>query len=884
MPDTQSPVEVFCSYAHADERWRKKLDTHLSMLKRQGLISTWSDRQISAGTDWKHDLDTHLNRASMILLLISPDFLASDFCYSVEMKRALERHQTGEARVIPILIRPVDWKGAPFAHLQALPTEAKPISAWSNKDTAFADVAAGIRRAIEDLSQLAISLPQSDFPPIWNVPLARNPFFTGREELLARLHTQLRAGQISALSQPQAISGLGGIGKTQLAIEYAYQFRQEYQAVLWARAESTEALTSSYLTLATLLKLPERNAQEQDITIQAVKVWLQTHQGWLLVLDNADEPDELTSFLPPIVGGHLLLTTRATALRRLGIAQPIEISLFSVEQGALFLLHRAGLLAPDAPLEQISLSEQERARQLSRELGGLPLALDQAGAYLEATKISLETYQSIYQQHTMELLNERRGQDHPNPVATTWALSFQRVEEKSAAAADLLRVCAFLAPDAIGEEILSEGAEELGPVLAPVATNAYLLGQAIETLRAYSLLERDPVTRTLAVHRLVQSIVRAALPVEIQRVWMQHVVLAVNATFPFIEMENWPVCERLLPHALLCASWIAQTQMASSEAARLLNQTAAYLKNRARYEEAEPLLQRALAIQEKVLGPEHPNTALGLNNLAYLYNDQGKYTEAEPLLQRALAIYEQALGPEHPDTATSLNNLAYLYYSQGKHTEAETLYQRALAIRERVLGPEHPDTAQSVNNLALIYYNQGKDEEAEVLYRRALAICEQVLGPEHPDTATSLNNLALFYYSQSKNEEAEALLQRALTIRERMLGPEHPDTATSLNNLADLYNSQNRHAEAGMLYQQALAIRERMLGPEHPDTATSLNNLAYLYYSQSRYAEAKPLLQQALATYERVLGPEHPTTRTVRANYFSLLQSLGPSEYHSGEA
>jgi TIR domain len=343
MPDSSTPVEVFYSYAHEDEAFRKTLDKHLSLLQRQDLITAWHDRRILPGTDWSQAIDEHLERASVILLLISADFLASDYCYGIEMQRALQRHQANEARVIPILLRPVDWKDAPFAHLQALPTGAKPITSWRNRDAAFTDVAAGIRRVIEDLSSLQASAPRAALPRVWNVPYPRNSFFIGREALLTRLRTQLQTGQATALSQPQAITGLGGIGKTQIAVEYAYRFHQDYQAVLWARAESPEALTSSYVTIASLLNLPERDAQEQEIAIQAVTIWLQRHSGWLLVLDNADDLSLVPAFLPPALGGHLLLTTRAFTVGHL--ASRIEVDTLSAEQGALFLLRRAALVA-----------------------------------------------------------------------------------------------------------------------------------------------------------------------------------------------------------------------------------------------------------------------------------------------------------------------------------------------------------------------------------------------------------------------------------------------------------------------------------------------------------------------------------------------------------
>ncbi|HYU75002.1 MAG TPA: tetratricopeptide repeat protein, partial [Ktedonobacteraceae bacterium] len=539
-------------------------------------------------------------------------------------------------------------------------------------------------------------------------------------------------------------------------------------------------------------------------------------------------------------GGQILLTTRAQATGR--FARRLEVDSLSTELGALFLLRRADLLPAEAPFEQAPEYDRSVARAICEEVGGLPLALDQAGAYTEETGCSVAEYQRLYQRRRADLLAERRGQlvdDHPLPVTTTWSLSFAQVEQNNPAAADLLRLCAFLAPDAIPEEVVTQGSEHLGPQLAAVGADSYLLNQSIEALRAYSLLRREAssgIAPSLSVHRLVQAVLKDQMDEHDRHQWSQRAVQAVNAAFPEVEHQTWPQCDRLLPHALLCATWIEQESMVFPEAARLLNQMGDYLEERAQYEEAESLLEQALAIREQI-GAESLGIAQSLNNLAHLYNNQGKYEQAEPLYLRALAISEQQLGPLHPNTASSLNNLAALYFNQGKYEQAEPLYLRALAIYEQQVGPLHPDTASSLNNLAELYRAQGKYEQAEPLYQRALSISEQQLGPHHPDTAQSLNNLAALYSDQGKDEQAEPLYQRALTIREQQLGPQHPDTAQSMWWLAVLSEQQQQYEQAASLYQRALSIYERALGPQHPHTQRIRANYAHLLRTMGRDAE-----------------------------------------------
>ncbi|WP_437902736.1 tetratricopeptide repeat protein [Sorangium sp. So ce327] len=307
------------------------------------------------------------------------------------------------------------------------------------------------------------------------------------------------------------------------------------------------------------------------------------------------------------------------------------------------------------------------------------------------------------------------------------------------------------------------------------------------------------------------------------------------------------------------------------EEAERLNRRAVELHKAGRYDEAIPLARRALDLRENALGPEHPDVAITLHNLAALLKAKGDYAAAEPLFRRALAIQEKALGPEHPDVATTLNNLAALLATKSDYAAAEPLFRRALTIREKALGSEHPDVAESLNSLAGLLYAKDDIVAAEPLLRRALTIQENALGSEHPDVAFSLNCLAELLQTKGDDAAAEPLYRRALAIREKTIGPEHPDVAVSLSGLAGLLEAKGDYTAAEPLFRRALAIREKALGPEHPNVAIALNDMAALLQAKGDYTAAEPLFRRALAIREKALGPEHPNVATALKNLSELL-------------
>ena len=488
---------------------------------------------------------------------------------------------------------------------------------------------------------------------LWDIPYERNPIFSDRDEDFQHLD-EVFMGEKTALTRPQAVSGLGGIGKTQLAVEYAYRHRDNYKAILWVSADSRETLVSDFVKVATLLKFAKMNAENQTHAVNAVKYWLEHNDDWLLIFDNADDPTIVKDFIPSTSKGHILLTTRMQTMGRM--TQPIGIEEMEPENGALFLLRRVNIIERNAPLESASKGDRIEAQKISEILGGLPLALDQAGAYIEETGCSLSDYLDRYQKRNSHLL-KRRGEDpldHPEPVSVTWSLSFEKVAQANQTAAELLRYCAFLHPDAIPEEVISEGAPELGQLHQTVAADPFELDEAIGVLRKYSLVRRDPGTKTLTIHRLVQDVLKDGMGEETQHRWAERAVRAVNRAFPDADFAMWQRCERCLPHALTCAAHIEKWHMTFIEAARLLEQTANYLQVRSQYTQAEPLYRRAQAIYEQILGLEHPKLAEILKDLAWLHYKRGEYIQADELFTKSQTIREKGLGSEHPDIADIL--------------------------------------------------------------------------------------------------------------------------------------------------------------------------------------------------------------------------------------
>lgn len=386
-------------------------------------------------------------------------------------------------------------------------------------------------------------------------------------------------------------------------------------------------------------------------------------------------------------------------------------------------------------------------------------------------------------------------------------------------------------------------------------------------------MTRHPETHTLSLHRLLQAVLQDQMDAACVSEWSQTVVRIVNAAFPEGTLETWEHCERYLAQVLACVPLIERVASDLPEAGELLYRAGSYLLERGRYQEAESLLARSIALGEEQPGCDQKVLLSRLKKQEELFWHQGKYALAEDLFRRILALVEQHLEPGHLLISETFANLAFLYREQGRCEEAKRLCLQALSMQsqDQQQASESKGLAIILNVLAILYMDAGKYAQAEELFQRAVHIWAQ-LGPEHPHTARVFSNLAVLQMLEGRYDEAESFVQRALHIQERLLGPEHPQIAFALSNLAAVYEGQEKYALAETVFLRVLNIRERRLEVDHPDIAFSLTKLANLYRDQGKYEQAEQYYLRALAIGEQRLGPEHHRMVKMRQDYDSLLE------------
>jgi tetratricopeptide (TPR) repeat protein len=508
----------------------------------------------------------------------------------------------------------------------------------------------------------------------------------------------------------QALAGMGGVGTTQLGLEDAHRHAADYQLRWWIPSEEPLGTLPWLVALAAALGLGEHAAQQESIAQELGE--LGRRDRWPLVFDNAVHPKDLAGYQPLGGGGQLLVTTCTRSWG--GVATRLEVGVFGREAAAAFLLARTGS------------SDRAAAEALAEELGALPLALEQAAAFMEQTGLGLGEYLAVYRRDREMLLAKGEPVASGATVDTTVWLAIQQVAERSQAAVALLELCAFLAPEAIPHQLLRANPQVLPRRLRRVVADELAYAEAVGVLHGFSLLEREQAG--VRVHRLVQAVTHNRLDYRERAAWAARTVTLLLAGWPEESWlpAAWPWCGRLLPHALAAAEHAEQLGTARESTGALLNQVGLYLAGRAQLPAARTTLQRALAIKEVAYEPDHPQVAVTLDNLGLVLAELGELPAAHARLKRALAIREATYGPDHPLVARTLTNLGSVLDELGKLPPARAHHQRALAIFEAAFGPDHPLVASTLTNLGLVLRQLGELPQAQACEQRAQAIRQKL--------------------------------------------------------------------------------------------------------------------------------------------------------------
>jgi tetratricopeptide (TPR) repeat protein len=834
-------ADFFVSYTAADRAWAEWVAWQLEQAGYQVILQAWD---FEPGDNFLVRMRDALEQSDRTLALISAAYLASPYCTD-EWTGAFLHDPDGRNRLLQVRIEACELPRLLRTQVHIDLADLPPQQAMARL---LAELKRGRRKPATEppFPTWRAGSTGPRFPgrgvAVTNLP-PRNPDFSGRSTLLKELHETLTTGGAMAVVQAATVHGLGGIGKTQLALEYAHRYATDYDVIWWVPAEQPVAIPGLLAGLARRLGVPEQGDQAELLA----SLWdvLRERDRWLLIYDNAEGPRELAPYRPPSGSGRVLITSRTPIWGRTATA--VRLDVLERDEAVAFLRRRT------------ARSDTATAAALAEALGDLPLALEQAAAYMDETHTTPADYLALFREHGAELLALGEPLTTEQTVTTTWQVALDRVRA-TPAAQELLSLCAFLAPDDVPRPLLREHAEALpeplrGTIGRPLAHN-----QVVSTLGRYSLV--TGTADTLTTHRLVQTVVRASLRPKDQQRWADTAIRLVLAAFPddSDEVRAWPTCARLLPHALAAADHASSIAADPEATAGLLTKVGRYLGSRTEFRQARQILEGALTIREAHLDSDHLDLAQSLNDLGSVLRQLGEFPAARAAHQRALAIREAQLGPDHPDVADSVASLGLVLGNQGELHAARDAHQRALAIRQAQLGPDHAYVAQSLSNLGNVLRELGDLPAAREALEHALTIREARHGPDHHRLANSLSNLGFVLHDLGELQAARDAHQRALAIRETQLGSDHRDTAYSHTNLGAVQRELGELQAARTHHEQALAIFEARLGPDNPDVAMCLDNLGLALADLGELPAARDAFARAVAIRRARLGPDHPET------------------------
>lgn len=880
--------DFFISYHRSDRAWA---DWIAGVLEGAGYTTVSQAGDLRPGGSAVFDWQKALGRAERTLLVLSPAYMDTLYTQPV-WTAAFPTAQDGIPPALGVIVGPCRLEGTleQLHHADLLGLDEEGAS------RVLRDAVRSGRKPAERAARLKTMKRRPAFPDSvpasWHLPHARSPYLIGSESLLADIAQAFAGGHRVLLSGP------AGVGKTQLAVEYAYQHATQYQHVLWGRAAQLAVLSSDFADFARVLFPRRQGGLDEKGAIATVGEWLQEHTNWLLILDDLADAAAVQRYLPLVPRGHVLITS--STLEFVQDTKLVQAKPFSVEEATNFLLR------------QTRQQDRAAAAAIGTALHGQPLALSLAAAYLEQTDTTLADYlHSLGKQSTFHA-----NKLHPE-LSSIWQLAFQRIRLASEAGAALLNLLAFVAPDDIPVALLLDtDVPQLPEAVTGIAADKQGLAQTISLLQRFGALSRQG--HSVSIHPLLQALIRKQLGAEAKR-WAELALQVVAAAFQVDAEESQArrVFTRLLPHALSVAGHAEALTVAPELTAEILSATGWYFYEQGEYAEAQKITQRTLALKEASLDRDHPSVASELTSLGAISHGLGDLQTARHSYERALRIYETALGPEHPALATVVNNLGSLLAEMGTLQEAKTLFQRALELYKRAggvhqqamigplvnlsivlrkegnlsearrgleealeiaegsLGADNPKIATILDALGTVLLEAGDTAGAENYYKHALAIAERSYGHTNPLLATYLTNLGSVLKSRGHLAAAEGYLQRALFITQSAYSSNHYRAAAVLHQLGIILAEQGKSKAAQTAFAQALEIHEATLGPNHLEVATDLDSLGLILAEQGELEQARKYHERALHIAEATYGPQHPTLAALLSHTGNVLQQLG---------
>jgi tetratricopeptide (TPR) repeat protein len=935
VPDALAPHDAFISFAPEDEPLLVELEKGLAVLQRTGVIRAWHRGRIGAGEERAAAIAARLESATVVLLLVSRDFLASDDCYEVEMTRAIERHSAGDALVVPIVVRACDWQTAAFGGLEPLPRGGTPVTSWKNRDEAWEDVIRELRGALAKRGPASTGSPaitagpeiqreaRSPGSPLavadrWAHHLRAGMPRAGSEGALLQ-PLERRSGQprfhVPSDALPHAGPGVRGEGipPNNLGRRPEHFVGREAEIELLQRILAHErhasVVQSQQVSIFGL-----GGIGKTTLVLEYAYRHLDRYPGGVFWVDAEGDPLmrmlDLAEVLRAVVPS---MRSRLHALpdARDELARLVRLVLQNHDEPLLLVLDNVDgpgwdQLLPAGRVDVLATTRDERltigrpavldvlpegdAKQLAMLLAGPPSSpaeelalgrvLDELGGLAVAVEMAARAVRrwarrswAVYERHL------RRG--------TPALLSRRELHSKyprSAFTAIALSVdrCRPNTPERRMLEVAAFLAPERMPIEAIQGASAIdpasiEAAEALATLKGLGLIGLDEEAGTMSMHRLIQAVVRDRLAPGDQKAWAEAAVLLVDHEFPECsdDVETWPTCARWLPHALAAASHAKDYGVAREARAQLLARFAVYLQGRASYAEAKGYLEQALALHELVYGAGDPRVAAVLRSLGSVLHDLADLGGARASFERALAIDVATFGPDHPDVARDVNDLGSVLMDQGDLTGARKHLERALAIDEATYGPDDPSVAIRLNNLGALFRDLGDFASARVHLERALAIYIRAYGPDHLTVAIGRTDLGRLLYDLGDLTGAREQFEEALKIDEHTYGCYHPRFALALNNRGRVLRDSGDLAGALSDFKRALAIVEATYGPDHPDVARDINNLGSVLRDLGDLEGARESFARVLKIAEATYGPDHPAVAIGCNNLGSVLQALG---------